>query len=191
MEAFFVSTAVVALGEMGDKTQLLAILLAARFRKPWPIIAGIFLATLANHAAAGAAGGWVAQILGPNILRWVIGLGFLAMAAWMLVPDKIDANAVQQQPARWGVFGTTFVAFFLAEMGDKTQIATVALAARYTDLLAVVMGTTLGMMISNVPAVFLGEAIARRVKMALVHGIAALIFAGLGVLTLLNVGGFF
>ena len=191
MEAFFVSTAVVALGEMGDKTQLLAILLAARFRKPWPIIAGIFLATLANHAAAGAVGGWVAQALGPNILRWVIGLGFLAMAVWMLVPDKIDADAMQKQPARWGVFGTTFVAFFLAEMGDKTQIATVALAARYPDLLAVVTGSTLGMMISNVPAVFLGEAIARRVKMALVHGIAALIFAGLGVLTLLNFGGFF
>ena len=191
MEAFFVSTAVVALGEMGDKTQLLAILLAARFRKPWPIIAGIFAATLANHAAAGAVGGWVAQAMGPDILRWVIGFGFLAMAVWMLVPDKIDADEVQRQPARWGVFGTTFVAFFLAEMGDKTQIATVALAARYPDLLAVVMGTTLGMMISNVPAVFLGEAIAKRVKMALVHGIAALIFAGLGVLTLLNVGGFF
>ncbi len=191
MEAFFVSTAVVALGEMGDKTQLLAILLAARFRKPWPIIAGIFAATLANHAAAGAVGGWVAQAMGPDILRWVIGFGFLAMAAWMLVPDKIDADEVQRQPARWGVFGTTFVAFFLAEMGDKTQIATVALAARYPDLLAVVMGTTLGMMISNVPAVFLGDAIAERVKMSLVHGIAALIFAGLGVLTLLNVGGFF
>ena len=191
MEAFFVSTAVVALGEMGDKTQLLAILLAARFRKPWPIIAGIFAATLANHAAAGAVGGWVAQAMGPDILRWVIGFGFLAMAVWMLVPDKIDADEVQRQPARWGVFGTTFVAFFLAEMGDKTQIATVALAARYPDLLAVVMGTTLGMMISNVPAVFLGDAIAERVKMSLVHGIAALIFAGLGVLTLLNVGGFF
>ena len=191
METFFVSTAVVALGEMGDKTQLLAMLLAARFRKPWPIIAGIFLATLANHAAAGAVGGWVAQALGPNILRWVIGLGFLAMAAWMLVPDKIDADEIRKQPARWGVFGTTFVAFFLAEMGDKTQIATVALAARYPDLLAVVMGTTLGMMISNVPAVFLGDAIAKRVRMSLVHGIAAFIFAVLGVLTLFNVGSFF
>ena len=128
METFVVSAAVVALGEMGDKTQLLAMLLAARFRKPWPIIAGIFLATLANHAAAGAVGGWVAQALGPDILRWVIGLGFLAMAAWMLVPDKIDVDEIKKQPARWGVFGTTFVAFFLAEMGDKTQIATVALA---------------------------------------------------------------
>jgi putative Ca2+/H+ antiporter (TMEM165/GDT1 family) len=136
-------------------------------------------------------GGWVAQALGPDVLRWVIGLGFLAMAAWMLIPDKIDGDQVLKQPARWGVFGTTFVAFFLAEMGDKTQIATVALAARYPDLLAVVLGTTLGMMISNVPAVFLGDAIARRVKMSLVHGIAALIFAVLGVLTLFNVGSFF
>ncbi len=191
MEAFLVSTGVVALGEMGDKTQLLAMLLAARFRKPWPIIAGIFVATIANHAAAGAVGGWVAQALGPDVLRWVIGLGFLAMAAWMLIPDKIDGDEVLKQPARWGVFGTTFVAFFLAEMGDKTQIATVALAARYPDLIAVVLGTTLGMMISNVPAVFLGDAIAKRVKMALVHGIAALIFAVLGVLTLFNVGRFF
>ena len=191
MEAFLVSTGVVALGEMGDKTQLLAMLLAARFRKPWPIIAGIFVATVANHAAAGAVGGWVAQALGPDVLRWVIGLGFLAMAAWMLIPDKIDGDEVLKQPARWGVFGTTFIAFFLAEMGDKTQIATVALAARYPDLVAVVLGTTLGMMISNVPAVFLGDAIAKRVKMALVHGIAALIFAVLGVLTLFNVGRFF
>ena len=190
-EAFVVSTGVVALGEMGDKTQLLAMLLAARFRKPWPIVAGILLATLANHAAAGALGGWVAQALGPQVLRWAVGLGFLAMAAWMLVPDKIDADEAQRQPARWGVFGTTFIAFFLAEMGDKTQIATVALAARYPDLLAVVLGTTLDMMISNVPAVFLGDAIARRVKMALVHGIAAAVFALLGVLTLLNVGGLF
>ncbi|KPF48573.1 hypothetical protein IP87_06595 [beta proteobacterium AAP121] len=191
MEAFLVSTGVVALGEMGDKTQLLAMLLAARFRKPWPIIAGIFVATLANHAAAGAVGGWVAQALGPVVLRWVIGLGFLAMAAWMLIPDKIDGDEVLKQPARWGVFGTTLIAFFLAEMGDKTQIATVALAARYPDLVAVVLGTTLGMMISNVPAVFLGDAIAKRLKMALVHGIAALIFAVLGVLTLFNVGRFF
>ena len=191
MEAFLVSTGIVALAEMGDKTQLLAMLLAARFRKPWPIIAGIFLATLVNHAAAGAVGGWVAQALGPDILRWAIGLGFMAMAAWMLVPDKIDANQIQKQPARWGVFGTTFVAFFLAEMGDKTQIATVALAARYESLTAVVAGTTLGMMLANVPAVFLGDRIARKVSMRLVHGVAALIFAVLGVLTLFNVGALF
>ena len=187
MEAFLVSTGVVALGEMGDKTQLLAIVLAAAFRKPIPIILGILVATLVNHAAAGAVGGWVAQALGPDILRWVIGVSFLAMAGWMLIPDKIDDDAAGGQQ-RFGVFGTTVVAFFLAEMGDKTQIATVALAARYTDLLAVVAGTTLGMMLANVPAVLLGDQIARRVSMKLVHGIAAAIFAVLGVLTLLNVG---
>jgi putative Ca2+/H+ antiporter (TMEM165/GDT1 family) len=148
------------------------------------------VATLANHALAGAVGGWVAQALGPNVLRWVIGLSFIGMAVWMLVPDKIDDEAVDGRQ-RFGVFGTTVLAFFLAEMGDKTQIATVALAARYTDLVAVVTGTTLGMMLANVPAVFLGDAIARRVSMRLVHGIAALIFAVLGVATLFNVGQFF
>jgi putative Ca2+/H+ antiporter (TMEM165/GDT1 family) len=182
-----VSTGVVALGEMGDKTQLLAIVLAATFRRPWPIVAGIFVATLVNHAAAGAAGGWVARAMGPDVLRWVIGLSFLAMAGWMLIPDRIDAEGAGRR-RRFGVFGTTVVAFFLAEMGDKTQIATVALAARYSDVVAVVLGTTLGMMLANVPAVFLGETIARRVSMPLVHGIAAVIFAILGVLTLFNVG---
>ena len=175
---------------MGDKTQLLAIVLAAAFRKPLPIIAGIFVATVLNHAAAGAVGGWVAQALGPDVLRWVIGLSFLAMAGWMLVPDEIDEDtAVGRQ--RFGVFGTTVIAFFLAEMGDKTQIATVALAARYTDVVQVVLGTTLGMMLANVPAVFLGDKIARKVSMRMVHGIAALIFAVLGVLTLFNVGQLF
>ena len=190
MEAFLVSTGVVALGEMGDKTQLLAIVLAAMFRRPWPIVAGILVATLANHAAAGAVGGWVAQALGPDVLRWVIGLSFLAMAGWMLVPDKIDDDAARRD-SRFGVFGTTVIAFFLAEMGDKTQIATVALAARYTDIVQVVLGTTLGMMLANVPAVFLGDKIASKVSMRLVHGIAAAIFAILGVLTLLNVGKLF
>ena len=190
MEALLVSTGVVALGEMGDKTQLLAILLAVRYRKPVPIILGILVATLANHALAGALGELVAKAMGPDVLRWVIGLSFLAMAGWMLVPDKIDdAQAGHHQ--RLGVFGTTVVAFFLAEMGDKTQIATVALAARFNDLLAVVAGTTLGMMLANVPAVFLGERIARSVSMTLVHAIAALIFAILGLLTLFNVGSFF
>lgn len=175
---------------MGDKTQLLAILLAARFRRPLPIILGILVATLVNHALAGALGGAVARALGPDVLRWVIGLSFLAMAVWMLVPDKIDdADAATRQ--RFGVFGTTVVAFFLAEMGDKTQIATVALAARYSDFVAVVAGTTLGMMLANVPAVFLGDRIARRVSMKLVHGVAASIFAVLGVLTLFNVGDVF
>ena len=186
MEAFLISTGVVALGEMGDKTQLLAIVLAAAFRRPAPIIAGIFVATVLNHALAGAVGAWVAQALGPQVLRWVIGLSFLAMAAWMLVPDEIDEDTATGQQ-RFGVFGTTVLAFFLAEMGDKTQIATVALAARYTEVVAVVLGTTLGMMLANVPAVFLGERIARQVSMRLVHGVAALIFAVLGVLTLLQV----
>jgi putative Ca2+/H+ antiporter (TMEM165/GDT1 family) len=187
LEAFLISTGVVALGEIGDKTQLLAIVLAATFRRPWPIVAGILVATLANHAAAGAVGGWVAAMLGPQVLRWVIGLSFLAMAVWMLVPDKIDADEARR-PTRFGVFGTTVVAFFLAEMGDKTQIATVALAARYTDVVQVVLGTTLGMMLANVPAVFLGEKIAQKVSMRLVHGIAAALFAVLGVLTLLDIG---
>jgi putative Ca2+/H+ antiporter (TMEM165/GDT1 family) len=188
MEAFLVSTGIVALGEMGDKTQLLALLLAARFRKPVPIIAGILVATLANHAAAGWLGGWIAEMMGPQWLRWVIGGSFLAMAVWMMIPDRLDADDAPGGHQRFGVFGTTTLAFFLAEMGDKTQIATVALAARYPDLLAVVAGTTLGMMIANVPAVLLGDQIARRMSMALVHGIAAAIFAVLGVLTLLNVG---
>ncbi len=190
MEAFLISTGVVALGEMGDKTQLLAMLLAARFKRPAPIILGILVATLANHALAGAVGGWVAQALGPDVLRWVIGLSFIAMAAWMLVPDKLDDTAVHGR-LRLGVFGTTVVAFFLAEMGDKTQIATVALAARYPDLIAVVAGSTLGLMLANVPAVFLGDAIARKVSMKLVHGIAAFIFGVLGLLTLFNVGHLF
>jgi putative Ca2+/H+ antiporter (TMEM165/GDT1 family) len=191
MEAFLISTGVVALGEMGDKTQLLAILLAARFRKPVPIVLGILVATLANHALAGAVGQWVADAIGPDWLRWIIGGSFLAMAVWMMVPDKIDENETDAKGLRLGVFGTTVVAFFLAEMGDKTQIATVALAARYSDLLLVVLGTTLGMMLANVPAVFLGDKIAQKVSMRLVHGVAAAIFAVLGVLTLFNVGALF
>ena len=191
MEAFFVSTGIVALSEMGDKTQLLAMVLAATFRRPLPIILGILAATLLNHAAAGAVGGWVAQALGPDMLRWVIGLSFVAMAGWMLIPDKIDDDSADRM-RRFGVFGTTFIAFFMAEMGDKTQIATVALAARYTgQIVAVVLGTTFGMMLANVPAVFLGEKIAQKVPMRLVHGVAAAIFAVLGVLTLLNVGHLF
>ncbi len=191
MEAFWVSTGVVALGEMGDKTQLLAVLLAARFKKPVPIIFGILLATLANHALAGAVGGWVAAALGADVLRWVIGLSFIAMAAWMLVPDEIDEVLAVKEVATWGVLGTTVVAFFLAEMGDKTQIATVALAARYSDLVWVVAGSTLGMMLANVPAVYLGDKVAERVPMAWVHGVSALIFVVLGVLTLFNVGRLF
>ena len=188
MEAFLVSTGIVALGEMGDKTQLLALLLAARFRRPVPIIAGILVATLANHALAGWLGGWIAGLMGPQLLRWVIGGSFLAMAVWMMVPDRLDEAEAAGGGQRFGIFGTTVLAFFLAEMGDKTQIATVALAARYPDLLAVVAGTTLGMMLANVPAVLLGDQIAKNLSMTLVHGVAAAIFAVLGVLTLLNVG---
>jgi len=190
LEAFLISIGVVALGEMGDKTQLLAVLLAARFKRPWPIVFGILAATLVNHGLAGAVGGAVARLLGPDLLRWVIGLSFIVMAAWMLVPDRADDEAAAAS-ARWGVFGTTLVTFFLAEMGDKTQIATVALAARYNDLVAVVAGTTIGMLLADVPAVFLGDRIARRISMPLVHAIAALIFALLGVLTLFNVGRLF
>ena len=175
---------------MGDKTQLLAMLLAVKFRKPVPIVLGILAATLLNHATAGLVGSWVASALGPNVLRWVIGVSFIAMAGWMLIPDKIDDEAETTTP-RFGVFGTTLIAFFLAEMGDKTQIATVALAARYPDLISVVAGTTLGMMIADVPAVFVGDRLAKKVPMKLVHAIAAGIFAVLGVATLLNVGSFF
>lgn len=189
-EAFLISTGIVALGEMGDKTQLLAIVLAATFRRPWPIVAGIFVATLANHAAAGALGGWVSSMMGPDLLRWVIGVSFLAMAVWVMIPDKLDETG-SSSLKRFGVFGTTVIAFFLAEMGDKTQIATIALAARYPDVVQVVLGTTLGMMLANVPAVFLGDKIAAKVSMKLVHGIAAGIFCVLGLLTLFNVGSFF
>ena len=174
---------------MGDKTQLLAMLLAIKFHKPVPIILGILVATLLNHATAGLLGAWVARALGPDVLRWVIGVSFIAMAAWMLVPDKIDDEAAK--PSRFGAFGTTLIAFFLAEMGDKTQIATVALAARYPDLVSVVAGTTLGMMIADVPAVFVGDKLAKKVPMPLVHAIAAALFGLLGVLTLLNVGKLF
>lgn len=191
MEAFLVSTGVVALGEMGDKTQLLAFLLAARFKRPLPIILGILAATLVNHTLAGSLGAWIAAQLGPNILRWVIGVSFIAMAGWMLIPDKFEEESAGRNQLRFGVFGTTLITFFLAEMGDKTQIATVALAARYHDLIPVVAGTTLGMMLADVPAVFLGGTFAKKVPMRLVHGIAAAIFALLGVLTLFNVGKLF
>jgi putative Ca2+/H+ antiporter (TMEM165/GDT1 family) len=186
MEAFLVSTGIVAFAEIGDKTQLLAFVLAAKFRRPLPIIAAIFVATIANHAFAAAIGTWITSLLGPNVLRWVLGVSFIAMAAWTLVPDKIDDDDIPL--ARYGVFLTTLIAFFIAEMGDKTQVATVALAARYHSLLAVVCGTTFGMMLANVPAVYLGDKIANKVPLTLVHGIAALIFAALGVATLLGAG---
>src|SRR5574343_66660 len=186
MEAFLVSTGIVTLAEMGDKTQLLALLLAVRFRKPWPIVLGILVATLANHALAGAVGAWVNTWLGPQALRWVLGVSFLAMAAWMLVPDSIDDDGDDGTAPRWGGFGTTLVAFFLAEMGDKTQIATVMLAAQYHAFVWVVAGTTLGMMLANAPVVWLGERVTRHVPIRVVHLISAAIFAVLGVSALLG-----
>ncbi|HEX5685269.1 MAG TPA: TMEM165/GDT1 family protein [Ideonella sp.] len=188
MDAFAVSTGVVALGEMGDKTQLLALLLAARYRAPRAIIAGIFVATLANHAAASALGAWLTRVLDPTWLRWALGASFIAVAVWMLIPDRVDEDQADRVPGHLGVFWLTTVAFFLAEMGDKTQIATVMLAARYDALVTVTAGTTLGMMIANVPVVVLGDKVAAKVPMRLVHGVAALIFALLGSLTLLGVG---
>jgi len=187
LEAFLLSTGIVALAEMGDKTQLLSLVLAARFRKPWPIVAGILVATLLNHALAGAAGAWIMAAVGPVVMRWVLGLSFIAMAVWMLIPDKLDADEVKASRGL-GVFVATTWAFFLAEMGDKTQIATIALGAQYEPLFAVVIGTTLGMMIANAPVVFFGAAITRRVPIKAVHAVAALIFAALGVLALLGVG---
>ncbi|MET3133944.1 putative Ca2+/H+ antiporter (TMEM165/GDT1 family) [Oxalobacteraceae bacterium GrIS 1.11] len=189
MEAFLVSSGIVALAEIGDKTQLLAFLLAAKFRKPLPIVLAIFVATVANHTFAAALGAWVTALLGPDVLRWVLGLSFLAMAAWTLIPDKIDEDDAKL--AKYGVFLTTLIAFFMAEMGDKTQIATVALAARYSNIVAVVAGTTFGMMLANVPAVYLGERIANKVPLRLVHGIAAAVFALLGLATLLGAGAHF
>jgi Ca2+/H+ antiporter, TMEM165/GDT1 family len=190
MQAFLVSAGVVALAEIGDKTQLLSLLLAAKFKRPVPIIVGIFVATLLNHGMAGLVGGWVSEHVGPHVLRWVLGVSFLAMAAWTLIPDKLDDEA-STSLQRFGVFGTTVLAFFLAEMGDKTQVATVALAARYNDLASVVIGTTVGMMLANVPAVLLGDIVVKKVSMRLVHGIAAVMFAALGLLALLDVGHFF
>jgi putative Ca2+/H+ antiporter (TMEM165/GDT1 family) len=186
MEAFLVSTGIVALAEIGDKTQLLAFILAAKFRKPIPIVLGILVATLANHAVAGLLGSWITTLLGPETLRWVLGVSFIAMALWTLIPDKFDEKDAKL--ARFGVFNTTLIAFFLAEMGDKTQVATVALAAQYQAVLQVVAGTTLGMMIANVPAVLLGDRIAGRLPVRTVHFIAAALFAILGVATLLGAG---
>ncbi|MEO6352660.1 MAG: TMEM165/GDT1 family protein [Burkholderiaceae bacterium] len=186
MEAFLISTGIVALAEVGDKTQILAFILAAKYKKPVPIVLGILVATLANHGFAGALGAWITTLMGPQTLRWVLGISFIAMAIWTLIPDKFDEGDAKF--ARFGVFGTTLVAFFLAEMGDKTQVATIALAAQYQALYTVVAGTTLGMMIANVPAVFLGNRIAEKMPVRLVHMIAAAIFALLGVATLLGAG---
>jgi putative Ca2+/H+ antiporter (TMEM165/GDT1 family) len=186
LNALLVSTGVVALAEVGDKTQLLAFILAARFRRPLPIIAGILAATLANHAFAAAAGAWITSVVAPGVLRWILGVSFIAMAAWTLLPDRFDENKATVGHA--GAFAATLVAFFFAEMGDKTQIATVALAARYHAFVSIVAGTTLGMMIANVPAVLLGERIAHRMPVRVVHAIAAFVFAILGIATLAGAG---
>ena len=182
MEAFLISTGLVALAEIGDKTQLLALVLAARFRKPAPIVAGILIATLLNHALAGAAGAWLSHAIAPEAMRWALGISFIAMAAWMLVPDRVEER--RDTAPRFGVLATTLVAFFLLEIGDKTQIATIALAAKYDTFLAVVTGTTLGMMVANVPVVFLGEVAAKRLSVRIVQRIAAATFFVLGIVVL-------
>ncbi len=188
--ALLVSTGVIALAEIGDKTQLLAFLLATRFKKPIPIIIGITLATLINHGLAGVVGSWITANVDQSVLRWVLGASFIAMAVWTLIPDKIEDEETQLA-TKLGVFGATFITFFLAEMGDKTQIATVAMSAHYNDVLMVVAGTTLGMLIADVPAVFAGDKLAEKIPMKLVHRIAAAMFAALGAATLFGVGAGF
>jgi putative Ca2+/H+ antiporter (TMEM165/GDT1 family) len=187
MDALLVSAGVVALAEIGDKTQLLAFILAARFKKPLPIIAGILCATLVNHGLAGALGAWITSVVSPGVLRWVLGASFIGMAIWTLIPDKIEEEETRVAK-RVGVFTATLITFFLAEMGDKTQIATVAMAAHYPNPLMVVAGTTIGMLIADVPAVFVGDHLAAKIPMKLVHSIAAAIFALLGIATLLGAG---
>ena len=184
MEALFVSTGVVALAEIGDKTQLLALLLTTRFRRPWPIVLGILVATLANHAFASAVGSWLVGVIGAHTLRWILGLSFIAMAAWTLIPDS--APDERSATPRHGVFLTTVVAFFIVEMGDKTQLATVALAAQFHSIVWVVIGTTLGMMLANVPVVFAGEALIRRVPLHVIRIVTALSFVVLGVYVLVT-----
>lgn len=187
MEALLISSGVIALAEIGDKTQLLAFLLSARFKKPLPIVLGILVATLVNHGLAGALGAWITAVLAPQTLRWALGLSFLGMAAWTLIPDEIESDEARVA-GRLGVFGATLVTFFLAEMGDKTQLATVAMSAHYAAPLLVVLGTTLGMLVADTPAVFAGERLATRIPMKWVHGSAAALFALLGVATLAGMG---
>jgi putative Ca2+/H+ antiporter (TMEM165/GDT1 family) len=185
MEALLVSIGLVALAEIGDKTQLLSLVLAARFRRPWPIVAGILVATLFNHTLAGALGAWLTHVLGPVLMTRIVGASFIAMAVWVLIPDKLDEGDASAK-RYGGVLGTTIVMFFAAEIGDKTQVATVALAARYPSLLQVVAGTTIGMLLANVPVVFFGDAIARRVPLAYIRRATAVFFVVLGVLAFLT-----
>jgi len=184
MDPFFISTGSVAVGELGDKTQLLSLILATRLRKPLPIIAGIFAATLINHLIACSVGEWVGTLMTPTVLRWVLGISFLAVAVWALIPDTMDENVKTQ--GNYGVFMLTAVTFFMAEMGDKTQIIALALAARYDALVAVVAGTTLGMMIVNIPTVLFAERATKWIPVNVVRIVAALIYAILGVITLLG-----
>lgn len=187
MYAFLISVAVVALAEMGDKTQLLALLLAARFRKPVPILAAIVLSTTINHGISAVLGQWLTTVVSPTVMVWILALGFIAMAIWMLIPDKLDDGQESiNQWQRFGVFGATFILFFLAEIGDKTQIATVALSARFDSIWAVLLGTTIGMMIANAPAVFIGDRLAGKLPIALIHKIGAIIFLVVGISTLVQ-----
>jgi putative Ca2+/H+ antiporter (TMEM165/GDT1 family) len=180
LEAFLVSTGIVALAEIGDKTQLLTLLLASRYRKPWAIVAGILVATLANHAIAAALGAWVARELGEQAMRWILGASFIAMGAWMLVPDKLEGDAGASRRLG-GVLLTTTILFFVIEIGDKTQVATVALAARFEAVTMVVVGTTLGMLLANAPVAVFGEALSRRLPVRKVHAVAAIVFVALGI----------
>lgn len=185
MEAFLISTVAIGIAEIGDKTQLLALILAARFRRPWPIVAGMFVATLANHALAAELGALLGDLVAADTLRWLVGIGFIAMGLWTLIPDKAEDAAAKY---RFGPFLTTLIAFFLVEIGDKTQIATVVLAARYEPLWAIVAGTTAGMMAANVPVVVAGHFSAERLPLRLIHSVAAALFIGLGLITLLGEG---
>lgn len=187
IEPLLTSTAVVALAEIGDKTQLLAILLATRFKRPMPIVAGIFVATIANHFLAALVGSQAAAILEGAWFRYLVAASFIAMAIWTLIPDKIDD--LEDKPARFGAFLTTLVAFFIVEMGDKTQIATIALGARFTDVIPVTLGTTLGMMLANVPAVYAGDALIRKVPLGTVRIVTALLFLAIGLWVLLQTAG--
>jgi putative Ca2+/H+ antiporter (TMEM165/GDT1 family) len=187
MYEFLISTAIVALAEMGDKTQLLALLLAARFRKPIPILLAILLATLLNHGISAVLGQWITTVLSPDVLLWIVSLGFIAMALWMLVPDQLDDETDSiNKWQKFGVFGATFVLFFLAEIGDKTQVATIALAARFDSIFWVMAGTTVGMMIANAPAVFIGDKLADKLPISLIHKIGASIFLLIGISTLVQ-----
>jgi len=185
--AFVISSSVVALAEMGDKTQLLSLMLAARYPKQaGPIIGGILLATLLNHTGAALVGHWLADLLSPNVMQWILGVGFLLIGLWLLIPDRLDDSKEQKVANRgWQVFVFTTTIFFLAEMGDKTQIATIALGARYDSVTSVTLGTTLGMMLANIPAVWLGRKFTERLPIQVVHAIAAVVFIGLGVVTLI------